>query len=400
MSYNGSGMLSGFFDGISIQSAAEALAEATIDHIDNAAFRDMYMDTMNEALTNGIDYMDRYDDGNYLKENLEDAMLQVGTDVTDMDLGITPGATAESYEDYGDEYAECDEACIREAIRKLPDGDPADAGTYFNLVNRVGAEADPEARAAIKEQLDMVSAFIPDTNIVSEDATAPITNELNFSNCREKCPEGYNTRTGRRKNSDGNDIVQPEAYIDQQKQVGEGYTDELVDIEDFFCEGASPITESPESFKERWTGEGAKQRWQEASSQAYQGMSPERQRIMQKVQTSQANYNTFQKQASSDPGNIDKYRQEMGAKNLAATQTQIAMRNNNTSTFGPSNNPNPVPQRGVPVRGNNSFNVSKPISSSSTTSTSTPSSSSSPSQGNAPFSASQMNEMRRKAFIH
>ena len=45
MAYNGA--LRGFFDEISRQDSTEALIEATIDQIDNAIFRDMYIGIMN-----------------------------------------------------------------------------------------------------------------------------------------------------------------------------------------------------------------------------------------------------------------------------------------------------------------------------------------------------------------
>ena len=321
MSYNGKGyMLGGFFDGIGNQDAAEALAEATIDHIDNAAFRDMYMDTMNEALTNGIDYLEKYDEeGNYVKENLDDALLEMGAD-PDLDLnGPEPGPTSESADEWEndavdvDEYGDCEEASIREAIRKLPDGDPAEAGTYFSLVNRVNAEEDPEAQKAIKEQLDMVSAYIPDTNIVAEDATAPITNQLNFSNNRDACVDHYNKRTSRVKTAGGNDLVQPEAYIDQQKQVGEAFSGDGYDVNDMAA------------LEDFYAAEGFMDTLKQLQA-SRANVSPEQQRLQQKVAQSQNAYDRFQNMAAGDPKNVDKYRQQMGQMNLASTNNQIQQR--------------------------------------------------------------------------
>ena len=237
MSYTKGSMLGGFFDGIGQQDSAEALTEAIIEHVDNAVFRDMYMDTINEALDKGVGYLESYDEeGMAVKEGIDDAIFEMGADLTDMDL------TVESHEtDAHDpelEYAAeaCDEG-LKRCIDKLPDGDPADAGTYFSLVNRVNAEEDPEARAAIKEQLDMVSTYIPDTNIVTEDGTAPITNGLRFSNGRDKCPEQYNKPTKSFTNKDGNEIVQAE-------KLEEGYTlgDEIMQLEDIHA-GVGVVSE-------------------------------------------------------------------------------------------------------------------------------------------------------------
>jgi hypothetical protein len=324
MSYTGNGyMLGGFFDHISGQDAAEALAEATIDHIDNAVFRDMYMDTINEALDNGVDYLDKYDEGNYLKENLEDAMLGLGTDVADMDLGVTPGSyVPEAYASewdgtttYDDEYDSCYEAGIEKCIDALPDGDPAEAGTYFSLVNRVNAEGDPEARAAIKEQLDMVSAFIPDTEIVAEDATAPITNQLNFSNCRDKCPEHYNKRTQKTVNSSGNAITQPEVFIDQETDaLRENYgVDEVANLEDFFPLSSVHETADGDKYANMLPGDRLKAKM--AAFQAERDakgpdLSTSKGRIQANVQTSQQLYKDFQNKAAADPNNTNKYRSE------------------------------------------------------------------------------------------
>ena len=239
MSYTKGSMLGGFFDGIGQQDSAEALTEAIIEHVDNAVFRDMYMDTIDEALDNGVDYLENYDEeGMAIKEGIDDALFDLGTDFDDIP---EPSYTSEAYEPEFEYAAEaCDEA-IQNCIRKLPDGDPADAGTYFSLVNRVNAEDDPEAKAAIKEQLDMVSVYIPDTDIVTEDGTAPVTNGLRFSNGRDKCPEQYNKPTQSFVNKDGNELVQAE-------ELEEAMTD-IMDLEDIVQEMDQSIdNKNQESF--------------------------------------------------------------------------------------------------------------------------------------------------------
>jgi hypothetical protein len=45
-------------------------------------------------------------------------------------------------------------------------------------------------------------------------------------------------------------------------------------------------------------------------------------RLRAKVQSSQDTYNQFQKQASADPANVDKYRAEKGSADLATTNAQ------------------------------------------------------------------------------
>ena len=236
MSYTGNGyMLGGFFDGISSQNSAEALAEAMIDQIDNAVFRDTYMDTMNEALDNGVDYLDRYDEeGNYAKESIEDAIIGLGADIDDID--IDPGYATESYAPESDEYEyamEGTDCALQNCIDKLPDGDPSEAGTYFSLVNKVNAEGDPEARDAIKEQLDMISVYVPDTDIVTEDASTA-DNEFEFSNGRDKKDA---PATKQVTNKDGNVLVQGEDSVNEEGFVAD---EEMLALEDLYSDPSCP----------------------------------------------------------------------------------------------------------------------------------------------------------------
>ena len=317
MSYSGNGaMLGGFFADISKQNAAEALAEATIDHIDNAVFRDMYMDTMNEALDHGVDYLNKFDeDSDYLKENLEDAILGIG-DVDDMD-----------FSDVEEACADCEPA-IQNCISKVPEGNPADAGTYFSLVNKVNAEGDPEARKAIKEQMDLIEAIIPDTIIVAEDATAPIKNELNFSNNREKCPEHYNPRKKNGvTNSDGNHIVQPEVYSDEVTKEALELDDVLED--DYF--------EVDEGFNETLAQLQAQRNNPDVSTP--QG------RLAAKVASAQSDYPKFQNNVNSGM-DINKARADW-SKNINSTNKVMAgfqaASNSSSNNQTPPANTNPKP---------------------------------------------------------
>lgn len=170
--------LSDFNAIIGAKESAEDFIRMTVEQIDAACFRDMYMNTIEAAYGHDIDPAE-------LHEDLA-AFEGFGPEISD----VTEGLEDIPFDavDEGSKCSNCGKAAgacecgtdpaIEKTINNIPGTDPTDAASFFSMTNKVGPGdmSSPKAVSAIKEQLDYIGAVIPDTVIecgTSECGTKP-----------------------------------------------------------------------------------------------------------------------------------------------------------------------------------------------------------------------------------
>lgn len=145
--------------------AMEGYTNMVVDQIDNGEFRDMYMDTM-ESHINGEEIASGEDDVDSAME------AGFGSDMDDIMLGLPPVEEGKCCECGDSGCGGCgtkeDTAYFR-SLNSIPESDPIDAGTFFNLKDQKSAVESVDA-----ETVHHLIDTLPETEIaVPTESTAP-----------------------------------------------------------------------------------------------------------------------------------------------------------------------------------------------------------------------------------
>ena len=161
----------GLMHSMRMENAMDGYADCVTEMLQNADFRDMYLDTM-EAYTTGHTNDMVSPIGDPINEAINDITSECG--LNDMECDFSVGTEEGRF--CGDE---CDDfschgaqtmfgsdddskSLINKRLNDIPGTDPTDAGTFFNLKN---SKPSVECQEASQDMINMISNYIPSTEI-------------------------------------------------------------------------------------------------------------------------------------------------------------------------------------------------------------------------------------------
>jgi hypothetical protein len=150
---------------------ADAYSDMVTEQIDNAEFRDMYMETM-ETTLNG----NTHDLGGF-----EDPASESLTELDVPDMEGCGSCAKECGSSCGGQSCESDlsdfDNDIVKTLCNIPESDPTDAATFFNIT---GQKPSVESMQLAQEMNNLISAVVPDTDIVCASEAMAYTNDDDY----------------------------------------------------------------------------------------------------------------------------------------------------------------------------------------------------------------------------
>lgn len=175
------------FNNVQLTDSMEGYAEFVAEQLDNASFRDMYMDTMEAHLLGGDRAaMNECGTTSTCEEGLSDLdFLHGGKHCVDGDCDNRFKATGGDLDYGGGGGSRGYGDSISRSLNMIPESDPTDAGSFFNLSKQRPSVESLDASQEIK---DLISVAVPDTDLVAATEDYSVSN---YENEYGYASEGY-----------------------------------------------------------------------------------------------------------------------------------------------------------------------------------------------------------------